>query len=61
VGEALTITALNEAKARGARTIDLTSRPAREAANALYQKVGFSLRDTNVYRLMVKADDDSDQ
>ncbi|HEY0249438.1 MAG TPA: GNAT family N-acetyltransferase [Gryllotalpicola sp.] len=33
-----------------ARTIDLTSRPTREAANHLYQTSGFVKRDTNVYR-----------
>jgi hypothetical protein len=32
------------------RTIDLTSRPSREAANHLYQTSGFVKRDTNVYR-----------
>jgi ribosomal protein S18 acetylase RimI-like enzyme len=31
-------------------TVDLTSRPAREAANSLYRKIGFVQRDTNVYR-----------
>ena len=35
---------------RGAKTVDLTSRPSRVAANKLYQKLGFVLRDTNVYR-----------
>jgi ribosomal protein S18 acetylase RimI-like enzyme len=34
----------------GANSIDLTSRPEREAANKLYQKVGFARRETNVYR-----------
>ena len=29
--------------------IELTSRPSREAANGLYQAIGFSLRETNVY------------
>ncbi|KAG2180650.1 hypothetical protein INT44_003657 [Umbelopsis vinacea] len=33
-----------------AASIDLTSRPEREAANRLYQKVGFVQRQTNVYR-----------
>lgn len=32
------------------RTIDLTSRQEREAANRLYAKLGFVQRDTNVYR-----------
>ena len=51
VGEMLTRFAVNYAKSQGARTIDLTSRPSREVANKLYQKVGFKLRDTNVYRI----------
>ena len=34
----------------GARTVDLTSRPDREAANRLYQRLGFERRTTNVYR-----------
>jgi ribosomal protein S18 acetylase RimI-like enzyme len=33
-----------------ARTIDLTSRPDREAANHLYRTSGFVQRNTNVYR-----------
>ena len=37
-------------QARGARTIDLTSRPSRDVANRLYQRLGFVARDTNVYR-----------
>lgn len=50
VGEALNRTALDLAKAAGARTVDLTSRPSREAANRLYQRLGFKPRETNVYR-----------
>lgn len=50
-GEALTRAALDLARAEGARTVDLTSRPSREAANRLYRRVGFRQRDTNVYRL----------
>ena len=49
-GEALTRAALELAGELGAQTVDLTSRPSREAANRLYQKVGFQARDTNVYR-----------
>jgi len=51
VGEALVLAAVEEARSKGVRTIDLTSRPSREAANALYVKVGFERRETNVYRL----------
>ena len=39
------------ARGEGATTVDLTSRPAREAANRLYQRLGFQERSTNVYRL----------
>ncbi len=50
VGEALTQAALEVARNAGARTVDLTSAPKREAANRLYQRVGFQQRQTNVYR-----------
>jgi len=50
VGEALNRAALDEARRRGAKTVDLTSRPSRAAANRLYQRIGFMARETNVYR-----------
>ena len=50
VGRALSEYALQVANEKGALTVDLTSRPSRLAANQLYQKVGFQLRETNVYR-----------
>lgn len=50
IGTALTRAAVERAASAGARTVDLTSRASREAANRLYQRVGFALRDTNVYR-----------
>ena len=50
VGEALTLAALERAADAGAHTVDLTSRPSREAANRLYTRLGFELRETNVYR-----------
>jgi ribosomal protein S18 acetylase RimI-like enzyme len=50
VGEALTQEALRIAHERGARTVDLTSRRSREAAHRLYEKAGFKVRDTSVYR-----------
>jgi len=53
VGEALTLAAIDRASALGARTVDLTSRPAREAANRLYQRLGFASRQTNVYRFEI--------
>ncbi|MEY2425735.1 MAG: hypothetical protein QOI61_1307 [Actinomycetota bacterium] len=46
----LTTAALDKARALGVSTVDLTSRPSREAANALYQKLGFELRNSNLYR-----------
>jgi ribosomal protein S18 acetylase RimI-like enzyme len=50
IGEALTREAVRCAGERGARTVDLTSRPSREAATRMYEKVGFRKRETNVYR-----------
>jgi len=50
VGESLNRFALDLARAKGAKTVDLTSRPSREAANRLYQRLGFVARETNVYR-----------
>jgi ribosomal protein S18 acetylase RimI-like enzyme len=50
VGEALSRAAIDRAEAAGAKTVDLTSRPSREAANRLYQRMGFELRESNVYR-----------
>ncbi len=49
-GEELTMAAIDVARRAGAKTVDLTSRPSREAANRLYQRLGFKARDTNVYR-----------
>lgn len=51
VGGRLLEAAIVLARQQGAKTLDLTSRPAREAANRLYQKVGFIRRETNVYRI----------
>jgi ribosomal protein S18 acetylase RimI-like enzyme len=50
VGEALNQSAVRRALELGARTVELTSRPSREAANRLYQRLGFVRRDSNVYR-----------
>lgn len=55
VGEALAQEALRLASQRGVQTIDLTSRRSREAAHRLYEKVGFSLRDSNLYRYVAPA------
>lgn len=54
VGEMLSLAAIDEAGRRGVRSIDLTSRPSREEANVLYRKLGFELRDTNVYRFFIE-------
>ena len=51
VGKALNLAAMERAAAEGAKSLDLTSSPAREAANELYLSLGFKQRDTNVYRL----------
>jgi ribosomal protein S18 acetylase RimI-like enzyme len=50
IGEKLSRRAIEQAQLLGAKSIDLTSRPTREAANRLYQKIGFEKRETNVYR-----------
>ncbi|MEU6257880.1 GNAT family N-acetyltransferase [Streptomyces sp. NPDC047043] len=42
--------ALRIAREAGARTVDLTSRPDREAANRLYERLGFQSRESRVYR-----------
>jgi ribosomal protein S18 acetylase RimI-like enzyme len=49
VGEALVVEALQLATEAGAHAVSLTSRPEREAANRLYRRLGFELRETNVY------------
>ena len=51
IGELLTNAAIDRARSTGAKAVGLTSRPAREAANRLYVRLGFEMRDTNVYRL----------
>ena len=50
VGQSLVDAAVEHAQELGAKTVDLTSRPTREAANRLYRRVGFLQRETNVYR-----------
>jgi ribosomal protein S18 acetylase RimI-like enzyme len=50
IGRLLTEAMLDRARQLGCSTVDLTSRPSREAANHLYKKVGFTERETNVYR-----------
>jgi ribosomal protein S18 acetylase RimI-like enzyme len=55
VGEALNRFAIDLARSKGAKTVDLTSRPSRVAANRLYQRLGFVARETNVYRFELEA------
>jgi ribosomal protein S18 acetylase RimI-like enzyme len=54
VGEALVRSALALAADEEATTVDLTSRPAREAANRMYERIGFAKRETNVYRFALR-------
>ena len=49
VGEALAREALHLAESAGAISVELTTRQGREAANRLYRRLGFELRETNVY------------
>lgn len=53
IGRLLTEAMIDRARALGCATVDLTSRPSREAANHLYKQVGFTQRETNVYRFAV--------
>ena len=53
IGQALNEYAIQLADQAGAKTIDLTSRPSRESANRLYQRLGFVARETNVYRYSI--------
>ena len=51
IGRQLLDAMVERARQLGAKTVDLTSRPTREAANHLYRSAGFDARDTNVYRI----------
>jgi ribosomal protein S18 acetylase RimI-like enzyme len=55
VGEALTQAMIDAARGLGCKTVELTSRPSREAANRLYRRIGFTERETNVYRYTLDA------
>jgi ribosomal protein S18 acetylase RimI-like enzyme len=61
VGEALSLAALDRARSLGARTVDLSSRPSRVAANRLYQRLGFEQRETVVYRKAVGGETPADR
>jgi GNAT superfamily N-acetyltransferase len=54
VGEVLSVAAVEEARRRGAKDVSLTSRPFRESANRLYQRLGFQPYETNVYRYKLR-------
>jgi len=51
VGESLVKECIEVARRRGAGIVELQSARSREAANRLYPRLGFALRDSNVYRL----------
>ena len=53
VGRSLVQKAIEMADALGAEAVDLTTHPSREAANTLYKKLGFEIRETNAYRRRV--------
>lgn len=54
VAQLLTIKSIEMASQAGAEAIGLTSRPSREEANRLYQKLGFVQRDTRVYQMTLR-------
>ncbi len=51
LGEKLMRAVIDIARTEKVKTLHLTSRPERTAGNALYQKLGFELKQTNPYRL----------
>ena len=54
IGEGLLLHAIELARAAGASGVALTSNPRREAANRLYQSLGFQRRETNAYYFKLK-------
>lgn len=54
IGELLCNAGIAIARDAGANHVNLTSRPTREAANRLYQRLGFVLRQTNLYRYTIR-------
>jgi ribosomal protein S18 acetylase RimI-like enzyme len=54
IAEALMRRAIELAREAGAEGVSLTSNPQREAANKLYQSMGFELRKTNPYHYKLK-------
>ncbi len=53
-GEAMMQEAIRLAREAGAKTVDLTSRPAREAAGRLYERLGFTIRESRLYRYQLQ-------
>lgn len=51
IGEAIGRKLIETAREQGIKTIELSARPSRVAANSLYKKLGFEPKETNVYRL----------
>ena len=51
LGEKIIQKLIDIARKKNLTALHLTSKPARVVANKLYQKLGFELRETNVYRL----------
>lgn len=53
LGRMLLCRLMDEARALSPIEVQLTSKPARVAANRLYQSLGFQRKETNVYRLLL--------
>ena len=51
LGEQISQQLIERARARDVQVVTLSSRADRVAANKLYQKLGFEMRETNFYRL----------
>ena len=54
VGAALVKACLDVARERGAQVAELQSGVLREAANRLYPRMGFKLRESNLYRIVLR-------
>jgi ribosomal protein S18 acetylase RimI-like enzyme len=54
-GIALVNACLQIAREKGAQVAELQSRVSREAANRLYKRMGFELRESNLYRMVLRA------
>jgi ribosomal protein S18 acetylase RimI-like enzyme len=53
VGRELILHAIEYSRSKGAKSVELTSRPSRVEANRLYKKLGFIPRETNMYRFKI--------